>query len=313
MLRFPNRLMLGCLVLTALVCAPTAADAQLLYMDGTTLPTFVVPLDTPAPAFGPPTPFAWAMPLLEDGWTVDARYVDIGFPSGDWERETYLFPLFGTDVVFVEKVKLSPQLLEDTTVQVAEDIFILPSKPKCSTNPNGENLPPIPPMIWIDDVVFPPVTLIGFEGPKEFLLVVYVPADKISSFFDPSGGTDVQLDWFSIADMDVRGSFYGQPPAPDLDGNTFPDVCIEPGFPGLLVPRIGLDEKGAALLNWLINGALHALTTIDVFEPQTQSFFPPTNATNPYFPGLPPLLPGMAMGESKNTRPWCFTMSASAP
>ena len=62
------------------------------------------------------------------------------------------------------------------------------------------------------------------------------------------------------------------------------------------------------LLNFLLNAGPHGLTLIDVHEPQTLSYFPPTAATHPQFPGVPAILPGMQAGESKNTRPWCFTL-----
>ena len=61
-------------------------------------------------------------------------------------------------------------------------------------------------------------------------------------------------------------------------------------------------------MNFLLNAFPHGLTAIDVHEPQTLSFFPPTIAAHPFFPGVGAVLPGMKEGESKNTRPWCFTI-----
>jgi len=112
-------------------------------------------------------------------------------------------------------------------------------------------------------------------------------------FFGPS--LPVQLDWFACADMDSTGSFYGQAASPDTDSNGCSDSCIEIGVPGNLVIRAGIDEKGAALVNFLLNRAALGLSRVDVFEPQPTSL-------------IPALLPGMSAGESHNTRPWCFTI-----
>jgi hypothetical protein len=265
----------------------------------------------------PVTPECWALPLLEDGWTVDARCLRLDPNDPDilvdahFERESYCFAVAGTDVVFVDKIKLSPRLDGPTVIQVAEDIFIIPCNPQCAQNPMGEDFAPNqrPPMLILDDVTFPPVTLTPEQGPREFLCAVFVPAQVISTFFDNHlPGPELDLDWFACADMDVLGTFYGQPPIADTSMNGCPDVCIELGVPGNLVPHKGLDEKGAELLDFLLNRGAHGLQKIVVDEPRTRSFFPPTSANNPFFPSCPGLLPGMQEGESHNTRPWCFTM-----
>lgn len=93
-------------------------------------------------------------------------------------------------------------------------------------------------------------------------------------------GTPAQLDWFAVADMDALGTFYGQPPSPDIDGNGAPDCCIELGVPGSFLRRTGIDEKGSNLVIFLLNRAALGLTAIDVFEPV------PTTEVSPILPGM---------------------------
>ena len=279
--------------LVSAVAAPSA-EAQFRRIDGSFFPTFNIPLVPQTGGPGPTDPRCWAVPTLEDGWTESARCLG---PHGDFlEAETYLFSLAEEpDVIFVEKVKLPPGLDVRVGYLIVEDIFIIPSNPRCSMNPMGEDFPlnMRPKMLFIDDVrfLFPPIEVSPSEGPREFLCAVFIPISELTLFF----GTPIQLDWFAVADLDSFGSFYGQPPTPDLDGNGAPDSCVEINVPGQFVTHFGIDEKGAALADFLVNRSAHSLTKVDVFEPQTNGF-------------IPPILPGMSPGESHNTRPWSFTI-----
>lgn len=278
----------------ALVVGPTVS-AQVLILDACLYPTVCVRLIPTSGPPSPPTDLCYGMPILEDGWTESLRCMG---PTGDaLEPETYLFKTSDDPVVvFVEKIKLVPDLMGTVQVyDIVEDIFIIPCKPASATNPLGENFPlsSIPPLLILDDVTFPPITVDFQEGPVEVLCAVQVPLQLFVGFFGP--GLPIHLDWFACADIDSNGSFYGQAPSPDLDGNGCPDSCLEVLVPGLFLPRKGLDEKGAGLMNFLLNWSTLGLTAVDVFEPQPSSY-------------IPPLLPGMSVGESHNTRPWCFTI-----
>ncbi len=281
--------------LAALLFVTNDAPAQVTWVDGCNYTTQCVRLSTGAPPPGTGDPTCWAVPVLEDGWTE--REMCLG-PNGDQlEPESYLFKTSSDPmVVFVEKIKLSPAMNGFfTEYRIVEDIFILPCRPASAATPWGENflISNLPVIMFIDDVTFPSIILDDGEGPVEFLCAVFVPIPDIVSVFGPN--YPLHLDWFAVADLDATGDFYGQAPSPDTDGNGCPDSAIEPGVPGALVQRQGIDEKGAGLVNFLLNWSVLGFSRVDVFEPQPSSL-------------IPPLLPGMSTGESHNTRPWCFTI-----
>lgn len=279
-------------LLLAVSFAAASAEAQFRRIDGCNFPTICVPLVPQSGPPGPVDPTCWALPILEDGWTESVRCLG---PAGNFlEAETYFFSAAAEpEILFVDKVKLPSGLGLPVQYQIVEDIFVIPSNPRCQMNPMGEDfaLNMRPQMLFIDDVTFrPPINVDPSEGPVEYLCAVRIPMPEFLSFFGP-----MTLDWFAVADLDSLGLFYGQPPTPDLDLNGCPDSCAELGVPGKFVRRVGIDEKGAALADFLVNRNAHSLTKVDVFEPQTNGF-------------IPALLPGMAPGESHNTRPWSFTI-----
>ncbi|MHC4943905.1 MAG: hypothetical protein ACYTG7_12885 [Planctomycetota bacterium] len=282
------------IIFTVLFAAPQAA-AQVSILDACFFPTICVRLRPEASSSGPPNQLCWGLPILEDGWTE--RQECMGPVGDDLEPESYLFKISSENyVVFVEKIKLVPNLNGTGQVyDIVEDLFLIRCNPATAANPSGEDIPitAVPQMLILDDVTFPPITLSPQEGPAEFLCAVMVPIDEIVAFFGPN--LPIRLDWFACADLDSNGTFYGQPPSPDLDLNGCPDSCLEVFVPGAFLPRQGLDEKGAGLLNFLQNWFILGLTAIEVFEPQPTSY-------------IPALLPGMSSGESHNTRPWCFTI-----
>jgi hypothetical protein len=284
------------LALFALFCFTGNAAAQVKIVDACNFPTICIKLTPSSGGPGQLSEECWGLPILEDGWTESEFCLG---PNGDFlELETYLFKATADPVViFVEKMKLVPDLVTGATAyMVVEDIFLLRCNPASGANPNGEDFSPgaVPPLLLLDDVTFPTITVSEQEGPVEFLCAVFVPTQLLVDFFGP--GLPIHLDWFACADMDSLGTFYGQPASPDVDGNGCPDSCFEvtPGA-SPLVQRIGLDEKGAGAINFFLNRVPLGLTRIDVFEPQPSSL-------------IPPILPGMSAGESHNTRPWCFTI-----
>jgi hypothetical protein len=212
-----------------------------------------------------------------------------------------------TPVTFVTRFRLAPRTLTDNvTVQVAQDLFILPRKPRTAQNPEGEDFTPrnTPPILFIDDVVFPQVSLTGSQGVQEFLAAVSIPVQLINDFIYPHDpGLAAALDWFVCADVDVSGSRHGQRPAADLDGNGYPDVCLEMDVPGFLVRREGVDELGAGLLHYLLNRAELNLAGVEVDEPQAVSLAP--GSLRPFSPEA------ILFGESRRTRPWSFCLVRS--
>ncbi len=283
------------LILCAGFCLTDRAAAQVLRIDACGYPTVCVKLTPSSGSSGTISQDCWGLPVLEDGWTEKVGCMG---PLRDLlEYESYSFPVsLEQEIVFVEKVKLVPALgMSLTPYMIVEDIFILPCRPASATNPRGEDFKTTapPPMVFLDDVTFPPIFVSEQEGPTEYLCAVIVPLNDIVNFFGPT--LPVGLDWFAIADLDALGDFYGQPPSPDTDGNGCPDSCIELTVPGYFVSRTGIDEKGAGLVNYLLNHAALGTSWVEVFEPQPSSL-------------IPPLLPGMSTGESHNTRPWCFTL-----
>lgn len=287
---------------TALAVAMTCSSAeaqQVRRVDGCRLQTFIVRL---VPQAGPPGPVSTTcgtLPILEDGWTEDISCLGPNRDQLEWE--TYQFSAFGPielSIVFVEKVKIpAAEMLPPLPIQIVEDVLIIPCRPKCNMNLTGEDfrLNNRPPIFFIDDVMFPPIIPDPSLGPQEYLLAFVLPATDLISFFGSQ--FPIELDWMACADMDALGTYYGQAPTPDTDGNGCPDVCLEIPVPGHFVPHVGIDEKGSNLVDFLLNSRVHQLTMVDVFEPQTFGY-------------IPPRLPGMKSGESHNTRPWCFTIFA---
>ncbi len=289
-MKLPSARLVAAIVGTSSALA-ASAGAQVRRIDGCTLQTIVIPVVPATPPPSTTSDLCGILPVLEDGWTTAAECLS---PDGSGlELETYFFPNFGPQdrqIAFVDKIKLPNATGSNVGFLVVEDVFILPSSPRCSSNPAGEDftLTNHPPILLIDDVTFV-VPVDPALGAHEFLCAFFLPVSQLASFF----GSEVSLDWFACADLDALGAFYGVPPTPDLDGNGCPDSCIEPGIPGSFVPHAGIDEKGSALVDFLVNRREHSLTRIDVFEPQTNGFIPPN-------------LAGMASGESHNTRPWSF-------
>lgn len=262
------------------------ADAQFKRIDGCTLTTFTDPCNPDLPGGGPT---CLGLPILQDGWTASSRcFGDIPAMEG----ESYSISVGDEEILFVTKFKLAP-LFADTQI-VVEDIFIIPSREKCSANPKGEDfaLSDRPPMLLLDDVVLAFVSPGPLDGPREYLCGVFLPIAELTGFF---GAPPFALDWFACADLDPFGIYYDQPRSVDSDGDGCIDSCVELSAPGKFVAREGIDELGAGLANFLLNRKDHSLTCVDVFEPQGRSF-------------VPPALPGMARGESHFTRPWSFTV-----
>ncbi|MBI1849364.1 MAG: hypothetical protein HYR85_03365 [Planctomycetes bacterium] len=295
-MRFNSKPTLMALVAGAWLVSATT-DAQVRRVDGCHFQTICVRLTPAAGPPGPLTPNCGALPILEDGWTEDLTC--LGPMNDQLESETYQFGFFGPiarQIVFVEKVKIPASTMAIPFV-IVEDVLIIPCNPRCSANPAGEDfrLNHRPPIFFIDDVTFPPIFADPTGGPTEWLCAFILPAEDLISFF--GNQFPMELDWLACADMDSMGLFYGQPPTPDTDGNGCPDSCLELAAPGHFVQHVGIDEKGSSLVDFLLNNRFHSLTTVDVFEPQTNGF-------------IPPMLPGMKGGESHNTRPWCFTIFA---
>ena len=280
--------------LSIVVFTELASAQNFRRVDGSPLPTICVRLVPQSGPPSPPRPDCGALPILEDGWV--SKFACLG-PAGDYlETESYVLSLAeDQEIVFVDKVKLAPKIEQGPiTYQIIEDIFIIPCNPRSAMNPTGENFRPSarPPMLFIDDVIFPPITLDDGEGAVEFLCAVSIPLQLLIDHFGPGA----QLDWFALADMDSTGQFYGQPASTDVDGDGVPDSCIELTAPGKFIQRQGIDEKGADLVLYLLNRGPLGLTDIEVFEPTITSL-------------IPPLLPGMSPGEEGITRPWCFTIT----
>jgi|GEM_PF-2080626 len=296
MMKHKKALFVIAFALAASLSLTDTSTAQVQRIDACNYLTQCIKL---VPNSGPPgnlSPECWGLPVLEDGWTESEFCLG---PLGDFfENETYYFRSnFDPMVIFVEKIKLVPSLgVDPTTYQIVEDIFLLRCNPATAANPNGENFPPNnpPAILFLDDVTFPTITVSQQEGPVEFLCAVFVPLQDITGFFGPN--LPIRLDWFACADLDSLGIFYGQAPSPDVDNNGCPDSCFELTAGGSpLVQRQGIDEKGAAMVNFFLNRVALGLGQINVFEPQPTSL-------------IPALLPGMSTGESHNTRPWCFTI-----
>lgn len=295
-MRNRRHMILGVLAVAVLILFAGAATAQVKRVDACSFPTICVKLTA---ASGPPPagpPECWALPVLEDGWTE--AFECLGTTFDYLEAENYLFSTTMTQqIVFVEKIKLAPSLDGiPMTYQIVEDIFIIPCAPRTPSNPQGENflMSAKPPMLFLDDVTFPAITVSETEGPVEYLCAVVVHMGILTDFFGPT--LPFSCDWFAVADLDSTGQFYGQAPSADLDGNGCPDSCFEPGVPGNFIARKGIDEKGAELVNYVLNSSAVGFNRVNVFEPQASSL-------------IPPLLPGMSSGEFGWTRPWCFTIT----
>ncbi len=296
------------ITLATILSLTAGAKATVRRISGCSLSTVCVPLRTPNSGTQTVTPECWGMPVLEDAWTLNETCLGSG-ADAHYERESYLFTDEAGSITFVTKMKLAPRMdRSETTAQAAQDIFILPCLPRSPENLAGEDFPlsAVPDIILLDDITFPQVTLRAQDGPQEFLCAVTVPMNLITDFFLREDESHVELDWFVCADLDVTGEFFGQDAALDLDGNSCPDVAIEIPVLGFIIPRLGIDEIGAGLINFFLNRTPNGLTVLEVFGPQTRSFFPPTTSDHPYIRSSPPLLPGMQQGESGNTRPWCF-------
>jgi len=288
----------GVLAAVVAVAAGAARGQSFKRIDGSGYTTVCVRLDMrnfpPPPPVGDPE--CAALPILEDGWTSKLRCIpDPGNPF--LEAESYLFGPDEEYVVFVNKIKLAINPLEPVAqrFQVVEDILVIPCVPRSTANPLGEDFRPNSPprTLFIDDVVFPVITLDEPEIAAEYLCAVFVPLAEVQIHF----GSDqpVMLDWFAVADIDSLGTFYGQPASIDTDGNGAPDSCVELGVPGKFLPRLGIDDKGSNLTIFLQNRAALGLTHIDVFDPVPTTY-------------IPSLLPGMSASENGTTRPWCFTI-----
>jgi hypothetical protein len=270
-----------------------SASAQIRRIDACTLQTLAFPLSERSSQTGAPPAACGALPVVEDAWTMDANCLG---PSSDLlESESYQFVTNlppGVNVAFVTKVKLPVGDPNAPPWRLVEDVVILPCRARSAQNPTGEDFAPSspPPMILIDDATFPPLsTGPGAAPATEFVLAVILPVTDLANPF----GAFNNLDWFAVVDFDSDGSHFSQSPSPDLDGNGCPDSCIELGVPGRFLPHVGIDEVGAGLVDFLRNHGTLGLTRIDVFEPLPTS---PNPAT----------LLGMQMGETGNTRPWCF-------
>lgn len=295
-MRFPAQTFLFALALLAAQAFTTDLQAQVKRIDASLYPTLAIKL-VPQSGFGGPwTPENWALPVLEDGWTE--RWECTGPNFDFFEAESYYFQTSMHDIIlFIEKVKLAPRLDGPGIYHIVEDIFLIPCKQATAANPRGEDfrMNNKPPILFFDDIQFPQIYVEEQEGPTEFLLAVQIPIQELVDFFGPN--LPFRCDWFAVTDFDALGTFYGQAPAVDMDGNGFPDCCIEPGPSGPVIKRDGVDEKGSNLLNFLLNKNALGLTHVDVFEPQPTSL-------------IPPLMTGMWPGESHNTRPWCFEVDA---
>jgi hypothetical protein len=283
MLRHRNFLSATLMAATTLF-AMAEARAQIRRIDGCTLTTFCSPCNPELPAV---SGACTGLPVLQDGWTASQRcFGDI--PA--LESESYLAAVGEGEVIFVTKLKLVP-LFVDSQV-VVQDLFIVPSRERCAANPDGEDCAPgaPPPILFLDDVVFDFVSPGAQGGPREYLCGVFLPIQEMVDFF---GAPPFDLDWFACADLDPFGMYYAQAPSQDTDGNGCLDACVELGAPGRFLARDGIDDVGAGLVNFLLNRADHRLTRIDVFEPQGRSL-------------IRPVVPGLAAGESRSTRPWSF-------
>jgi hypothetical protein len=283
----------ACSLVIAIAFGATSATAQVRRVDGCSLQAIATHVAEQSQRQGAPPATCGSLPVIEDAWTMDADC--LGSAQDMLESETYRFAQFGPvnrQIVFVTKVKLPVPPDRAAPWTIVEDVVLLPCNPRTAQSPDGEDLAigNPPPMILVDDVTFPPL-LAGPEAAPatEFLLAFVMPASLLTDPFGVSGS----LDWFAVIDFDTSGLKFGQPPTPDLDGNGCPDAAIELGVPGRFVPHTGVDDTGAALVEFLMNHQTLGLSRVDVFEPHGSSF-------------VLPQLVGMQQGESGNSRPWCF-------
>jgi hypothetical protein len=196
--------------------------------------------------------------VIMDGWSARGN---LGLV------EDYDFT--ATDTVYLTFFAKLPDTAVGGSAGESFDVVLVP----CGT----ATIPPrVRRVIFIDDVVFPPIG--PNPTPHLWFFTIALTPQQLAPVFAP--GSDV--DWFVAVDFDATDNA-------DTDGNGVPDCGIELRPTRFLqVSSPDVDAIGADVLRLFVNH----LPALDVFEPH-----PPSPA---------PKAIGASAGEDATTRPWCF-------
>jgi len=247
-------------------------------IDGSKLEAGFMNLPT-EPGSGVPDLALQSPAVVMDGYTALVSQTDGGPPPESIVNENYSFgrPTAGGNAIrFIIPIKVPTGGLPG---QMSVDVIVFPSRARTGTLLGGEDMPPSPtPRVFIDDV------LIGNPGSSQtaYATFAFFNVENVEQAIGPG-----DFDWVALVEFNANS-------LSDLDSNGQPDVAIElqGGTPVYRFTPTS-DEVGGSVLEFFAGN----VNRVNVYEPAGPQ--PPARSG----------FPGMQVGETGVTRPWCFRIN----